>query len=176
MPRHDPADPSRRRILARDGIVDPDVDLHDPAQREETRPREWDLLLTVAVGGVLGAEARYGIATGLPSSGSAFPWATVVTNISGCLLIGLLMSFLATLARPRRLLRPFLGVGVLGGYTTYSTFAVDAERLLRAGRALAALGYVTVTVVGCAVAVVLGSLPMVRRDQREPVDAGVGPA
>lgn len=129
-------------------VVDADVDLHDPAQRAETRPHEWDLLLAIAAGGVLGAEARYGIATLMPHASSAFPWATLLTNVSGCLLIGVLMVVvLDLLERPHRLLRPFLGVGVLGGFTTFSTFAVDAERLVDAGRLGTAAAYVAATLV-----------------------------
>jgi CrcB protein len=64
---------------------------------------------------------------------------------------------LLELARPHRLWRPFLGVGVLGGYTTYSTFAVDAVRLLHQHRPGVALGYVVVTFVSCLAAVWLGA-------------------
>lgn len=137
-------------------IVDPDVDLHDPAQRDETRPREWDLLAVVAIGGVAGAEARYGLDVALSHGSGAFPWATVLVNATGCLLIGALMVVLTEIARPHRLWRPFLGVGVLGGYTTYSTFAVDARGLIVAHRAPAALGYVVLTFAACLFAVWLG--------------------
>lgn len=137
-------------------IIDPDVDLHDPAQRAETRPREWDLLAAMAVGGVAGAEARYGLSSAIPHADKAIAWSTVLINASGCLLIGVLMVVLLELARPHRLWRPFLGVGVLGGYTTYSTFAVDAVRLLHAQRPGAALGYVVATFASCLAAVWLG--------------------
>jgi CrcB protein len=70
------------------------------------------------------------------------------------------MVILLELTLPHRLARPFLGVGVLGGYTTYSTFAVDTERLLLAHRPLVALGYVAVTVIACAVAVFVGATVM----------------
>jgi CrcB protein len=134
-------------------VIDSDVDLHDPGQRGETRPREWDLLVAIAAGGVAGAEARYGIDAALPHTGSAFPWATLLINVSGCLLIGVLMVLVLELTSPHRLLRPFLGEGVLGGYTTFSTFAVDAERLVRDHRPLLALGYAALTLVLCLVAV-----------------------
>jgi CrcB protein len=139
-------------------IIDPDVDLHDPAQRAETRPREWDLLVAMAVGGVVGAEARYGLSAAVPHADDAIPWATVLINASGCLLIGALMVVLLELARPHRLWRPFLGVGVLGGYTTYSTFAVDAVRLIEQHRPGLALGYVVTTFAACLVAVWFGTV------------------
>lgn len=145
--------------------IDPDVDLHDSAQRDEIRPHEWLLLLVIAVGGVLGAEARYGLSTAMPADSDSFPWATVLTNGSGCLLLAVLMAWLGRLAQPPRLLRPFLGVGVLGGYTTFSTFAVDADRLLRAGRPLVTLGYVAATLGCCLLAVLIGSLAAPRRDR-----------
>jgi CrcB protein len=74
------------------------------------------------------------------------------------LLIGVLMVVLIDLVeRPHRLARPFLGVGVLGGYTTYSTFAVEAHQLLLAHRPWAALGYVVLTLAACGGAVCAGT-------------------
>jgi CrcB protein len=112
----------------------------------------------VAAGGVLGAEARYGIGTALPHRGTAIPWSTVLVNASGCLLIGALMVLLLELTSPHRLLRPFLGVGVLGGYTTFSTFALDTDRLVRAHCYGRAGGYVAVTLASCLLAVYLGTV------------------
>ena len=151
------------------GPVDPDVDLGDPAQRTETRPHQWDVLAAIAGGGVVGAEARYGMGELIPHAGAAFPWSTVVINAGGCLLLGVLMAVLLSLRRPPRLARPFLGVGILGGYTTFSTFAVDAERLLLHHRPGMALSYVLVTMAGCAAAVWLATTAtaIVLR-QREP--------
>jgi CrcB protein len=140
-----------------DDIIDPDVDLHDPAQRQEMVPRHWDLVLATSAGGVLGAEGRYAVSVAMPSAPASFPWSTVIINATGSILLGVLMAILLGLARPHRLLRPFLGVGVLGGYTTYSTFAVDAERLVRAQRPVAALGYVVATLLACLLGVLLGS-------------------
>lgn len=137
-------------------IVDPDVDLHDPAQLAETRPREWDLLVAVAAGGVAGAEARYGVDVALPHAVGAFPWATVVVNVAGSLLVGVLMVVLLERARPHRLWRPFLGTGVLGGFTTYATFAVDTRQLITEHQAGLALGYVVLTFAACLTAVWLG--------------------
>ena len=152
-----PADPHRPH-----GIVDPDVDLQAPAQRAETRPHELDLLAVIAAGGVLGSEARYGIDRLIPPPVAGFPWATLLINVTGCLLIGVLMVVLIEVWSPHRDARPFLGVGVLGGYTTFSTFAVDAVRLVRAHHAGAAAGYVVATVVCCLLAV-LGATVATRR-------------
>lgn len=136
-----------------DEVVDPDVDLHDPRQQRETRPRQWDLVLVTSAGGIVGAWSRYWLGLAVPHDSSAFPWSTVIINASGCLLIGVLMVILLELTSPHRLVRPFLGVGVLGGYTTFSTFAVDAERLILDHRPFMALIYVVTTLVACGVAV-----------------------
>src|ERR687886_614869 len=69
------------------------------------------------------------------------PWAILSTNVSGCLLIGVLMVLVTEVWTTHRLLRPFLGTGVLGGYTTFSTYAVDAQHLIAAGAPRTALLY-----------------------------------
>lgn len=153
-----PRKPDERELVSGDAmaageVVDPDIDLHDPEQRAETRPRQWDLLLVVAAGGIIGAEARYGLGEFVPHTGRQFPWSTIIINVTGCAVIGVLMVILLELTSPHRLVRPFLGVGVLGGYTTFSTFTVDAERLVREDAPLLALAYVVLTVVACVLAV-----------------------
>jgi len=115
------------------------------------------VLAAIAVGGVLGAESRYGMQVAIPPGDSGFPWSTLLVNLSGCLLIGVLMAVLAGLAAPHRLLRPFLGVGVLGGYTTFSTFVVDVEHLVVADRPGAAGSYLLATLALCAGAVWAGA-------------------
>ncbi len=137
----------------REVIVDSDVDLRDPAQRAEVTGREWDILLAIAVGGVIGALGRYGLGRAVTHTASQLPWSTVVINVSGCLAIGALMSVLLTRPAVPRLARPFLGVGILGGYTTFSSFATDAVGLTVHHRPLLALGYLAVTIPGGAVAV-----------------------
>ena len=112
--------------------------------------------VVVAVGGALGALARYGVQLGLPHSPGAWPWATVAVNLTGCLLIGLLLAVLLARAPDHPWLRPFLATGVLGGYTTFSTFSVDAVQLVEAGRWPLAVAYVLLSVLGGLAAVVLG--------------------
>lgn len=84
-----------------------------------------DLLAPIAAGGALGALARWGLTTVLPHGGHSWPWATFLTNVSGCLLLGALMAFVLGPWSHTRYLRPFLGVGVLGGYTTFSTYELE---------------------------------------------------
>ncbi len=114
------------------------------------------VLAVIAVGGVLGAEARFGVSTLLPHDVAGFPWATLVVNASGCLLIGVLMTLIVDAAPPHRLLRPFVGVGILGGYTTFSTYTVDIQHLLTAGRPAVAVGYLAGTAVVALAAVWAG--------------------
>ena len=133
-------------------VVDPDVDLHDPEQLHETETHEWDLLAVIALGGVVGAEARYGLQRAIPTHAGAFPWTTLLINAAGCLAIGVLMIVVLEVARPHRYVRPFAGVGVLGGFTTYSTFAVDVVQLARHGHTLAATGYVLASFIVCCTA------------------------
>lgn len=146
--------PDRRDpVPAADRTVDPDA----PIARESLR-REWDIMAAIAIGGVLGAEARYGIDQLLPAAHGTFPWATFVINVLGCLAMGALMVVLTEMATPHRLARPFLGVGLLGGFTTFSSFAVDAERLIDAHRPGLALVYVAATLVVAALALWLATI------------------
>ncbi|WP_319464186.1 CrcB family protein [Micromonospora sp. RTP1Z1] len=135
--------------------IDPDVDLHVPADRTELTTHPKAVLGAIAAGGVLGALARAGIQSAFPHAPTGFPWATFGINLAGCLLIGALMAVIA--ARPvHPLVRPFLGVGVLGGFTTFSAYAVDAQRAVTAGAAGTALAYLAATLVGALLAVWVG--------------------
>jgi fluoride exporter len=119
-------------------------------------PRRAAVLAVIAVGGVVGAEARYGLGVAIPHDPGHWPWATLLINVSGCLLIGVLMVVLLELTRPHPLARPLLGVGVLGGYTTFSTYATDALTLLQDGHPAAAVGYFLLTPVLAVAAVAAG--------------------
>jgi CrcB protein len=111
-----------------------------------------------ALGGALGALARWAVAEALPHSPDAWPWATFLVNITGCLIIGVFLAVLLARFPHSPWLRPFLAVGVLGGYTTYSTFAVDVVHLTEAGHPALAGGYVLASVTGGVAAVVVGLL------------------
>ncbi|WP_432824670.1 fluoride efflux transporter FluC [Dactylosporangium sp. CA-092794] len=145
-------------MIERDAFpVDADVDLHVPAERVELRPSPVPVLAAISAGGVCGALARYGLALAWPHDPGGFPWSTFLTNVSGCFLIGVLMVFVTEVFAGRRLLRPFLGVGVLGGFTTFSTYVVDIQRAAAAGAPWVALAYLAVTLVGALLAVWAGS-------------------
>lgn len=132
--------------------TDPDTDLGLPGHPAR---HPGVVLGAIAAGGVLGALARAGLVEVLPAGG--VPVGTLVVNASGCLLVGVLMVLVTEAGRGGELARPFLGVGVLGGYTTFSGYAVDAQRLLAAGRVGTALAALAATPVLALAAVWLGA-------------------
>jgi CrcB protein len=126
--------------------VDADIDLHVPAQRRELDRAPYAVLSVIALGGAAGAVVRHGVGAAFPATPHGVPWATFAVNVSGCLLIGVLMVLVVRVWPDRPLVRPFLGVGVLGGYTTFSTYAVEVLRLVDARAAGTALAYLLGTV------------------------------
>ncbi len=115
-----------------------------------------DILALIAAGGAVGSAARYGVAEALPHEPGEVAWSTFAVNVTGGFLLGLLMVFVLDLWPPSRYLRPFFGVGVLGGFTTFSTYMLDTHALLAAGEVVAALTYVLGTLVVGIAAVWLG--------------------
>jgi CrcB protein len=101
--------------------------------------------LLVALGGAAGALARYGIA--LRVGTRAFPWATLAVNLSGCFLLGLVLGGLGP-SRWSASTTTAVAVGVLGAYTTFSTFGYETFTLLRTDRFGAAAAYVALSVAG----------------------------
>jgi fluoride exporter len=114
------------------------------------------VLLVISVGGGIGALLRYSIGVGWPPQPGHVPWSTLVINVVGCFAIGILMVLITDVWVAHRLLRPFLGVGLLGGFTTFSTYSLEVRRLLGSGATVEALGYSGGTVIATLVAVVLG--------------------
>ena len=110
--------------------------------------------LAVALGGAVGALGRAGIAATL-TTGTGFPWHTFAANIIGSVAIGLIWAALSR-AEAASLWSAFLITGVLGGFTTFSTFSLDTVLLYEQGAWLTALGYVALSVVSCVVGAGLG--------------------
>ncbi|MEV6649930.1 fluoride efflux transporter CrcB [Streptomyces sp. NPDC051219] len=139
--------------------IDPDVDLHVPGGRAETAGcGKWWVLSAISVGGAAGASARYGASLLWPQAEGAFPWAVFWINVAGSALIGVLMALVAEHGRSAHpLLRPFLGTGVLGGFTTFSTYAADFTQLLEHDEAGTALAYAGGTLAGALAAVWLAA-------------------
>ncbi|GAB2761423.1 hypothetical protein GCM10027174_42470 [Salinifilum aidingensis] len=109
----------------------------------------------VSLGGGLGALARYALGEWIPAGG-AFPWATFAVNASGCLCMGVLMVLLTRLWPTNRVLRPFWGIGFLGGFTTFSAYVVEFDGLLREGAVGTAFGYLLGTALSALLAVTAG--------------------
>jgi CrcB protein len=112
----------------------------------------------IAVGGGVGSVLRYELAQAVHPSADGFPVATLATNLVGSLLLGALIVAVTEIWRAHRLLRPLLGTGLLGGFTTFSTFSLEA-RGLGAGVAAA---YIAASVLGGIGAAALG-MTLVRR-------------
>jgi CrcB protein len=112
------------------------------------------LLAAISLGGMVGASARYALELAWPPAPNGLPWATLLTNALGCLLIGVLMVFVVERGGAHPLLRPFAGVGVLGGFTTFSTYAVQVDQ--RADQPALALAYLAVTPLAALLAVAAG--------------------
>lgn len=112
-------------------------------------------LIQVALGGALGASARYLTNVGMMRlAGPGFPWGTVVVNIVGSFLMGALVTILAERLGNR--FAPFLMTGLLGGYTTFSAFSLDAVTLWERGQAAQAALYAAGTVIASILALVAG--------------------
>lgn len=139
--------------------------------------RDLDVVAVIAVGGGLGSIARYGLARAMPTPAGGFPWATLITNVVGCAVLGGLMYLVLEVWPPSRYRRPFLGVGVCGGFTTFSTAMVETRGLIDGGHFGAAGLYLLASVVLGLLAVFGGAalaraLTSSRRGRRRPVTAG----
>ena len=114
------------------------------------------VLAAIFVGGALGTVARYQLDAHHPVAQGGFPWVTLLINLSGSLAIGFLVPLTEHAAQRAPLARPFLIVGFLGGWTTYSTLAVDATLLARDGDIGLFVAYVVATVAGGVALVIAG--------------------
>lgn len=113
--------------------------------------------LYVALGGAIGASGRYGLGLWTERiAGGSFPYGTLSVNILGSFLMGLLAAWLAVKAGGNETLRLLLGVGILGGFTTFSSFSLDSVNLLRDKGAGAFLLYVGASVALSLLAIAAG--------------------
>ena len=121
--------------------------------------------LQVAIGGGLGALARYHLGRALtrwlgPNTVAAFPWATLTANILGSLAMGLLAGFLARHATGGDQYRLFVGVGLLGGFTTFSSFSLEMMLLIERGQGALAFTYGAISLLAGLTALYLGLIVM----------------
>ncbi|MCK1390558.1 fluoride efflux transporter CrcB [Bradyrhizobium sp. 1] len=119
-------------------------------------------ILAVAAGGALGAVVRYLVAIGSGRAfGTDFPWGTLIINITGSFLIGIFTAMFATRWNLPQAARIFLTVGICGGYTTFSTFSLDAWYLIERGQTWASAAYMIGSVV-LSVGALIAAMQLVR--------------
>lgn len=133
------------------------------------------MALVVAAGGAVGGACRWAVNTALSGGTASFPWATFVENVTGCFLLACAMVILLEVLPPHRYTRPFLGVGVLGGFTTFSTYTADTRVLVEGGQGAMAIVYLFGSIAVGLLAVLAGltitravtaSIPPHRRRER----------
>ncbi|NBO08905.1 MAG: fluoride efflux transporter CrcB [Actinobacteria bacterium] len=100
----------------------------------------------IAVGGMVGSLARWAIASVMDEN--SFPWATLLVNYIGAVLLALLIVYAEEHAAPKWWWRPLLGTGFCGGFTTYSAFAVQVDGYLTAGQSGRAIAYILASLIG----------------------------
>ena len=116
-----------------------------------------ELYLSIALGGSLGALTRYGISTFFEANyPSSIPWGTMLANLIGSFLIGMIFIILQDKFQQNESLRGLLIIGFLGAMTTFSSFSLEALLLLQRGHYTYAIGYVLFSVVFCLSATLLG--------------------
>lgn len=116
-------------------------------------PLRAPALAAVAVGGALGAVLRHLLCSAFPDSAGDFPWTVFTVNVVGCALLALLPA--VAVVRRRPLLTPLLGTGVLGGFTTMSTYGEQSRALAAGGHPVLAGAYVGGTLAAALTAVML---------------------
>ncbi|WP_151772325.1 fluoride efflux transporter FluC [Streptomyces abyssomicinicus] len=142
---------------------------HLHSHPDHTNGPQWPVVAAVAVGGAVGAALRFGAANVWrngsdaelvwPKGEAAFPWTTLLVNVVGCFLMGVLtVTLKERFTGAPRLLNPLLGTGVLGGFTTFSSYTDDARRLFENDQPGSALGYLVLTVAGALAGVALGAV------------------
>ncbi len=114
------------------------------------------MLAAIAAGGALGSLARYGVSRVIHVSPGTFPWATFWTNVSGSLALGVVLSVVLARFPPSRYVRPFVAIGFIGAYTTFSTMAVETDLLVKDGHAAIGVAYLVASVAAGLVAAAAG--------------------
>jgi len=116
-------------------------------------PARHHVLAMVALGGSVGGLARHAVNRALPTASGGWPWATLLVNVTGAAILGALVGRIALRPGAPWMLRPLLGTGFCGAFTTFSAFMVETDALARHERAPLALVYVVVaTVLGLSAA------------------------
>jgi CrcB protein len=122
------------------------------------RGESFAVIGVIALGGAIGSLLRYQAGVIWPTPTGTFPTTTLLINLLGCLVIGAFMIVITQVWDAHRLVRPFFGTGVLGGFTTFSTYCLDIVTLVRLGHPASAVGYLLLTAFGAMLGVALGML------------------
>ena len=117
---------------------------------------DWKVLAAVSAGGVLGGTARYGVEQIVPVQADGFPWGTFAVNVVGAFVLGLVLVLSLELWPERRYLRPFVAIGFLGSFTTFSTWMLQVYELADADRIGLATTYLGVSLVAGLAVTALG--------------------
>ena len=160
--------------------IDPDIDDSQSSPRRRSAS-PWPrlapgVLLAVFVGGVLGGGARYGIGLAAPTAVDGFPWDIFAINLSGAFALSLLLVLVLEVFPPTRYVRPALGTGFIGAFTTFSSLATATDQLVAHGHPVLALVYTLGSLFGGLVAASLGlaggrAISANRRHARSPQGA-----
>jgi len=142
--------------------IDPDLQVDDVVGTSARRPRlphfSLDVVVAVFVGGVLGGLARYAVEQVAATPKRGFPWDVLVINVMGAFGLALLVILVVEVLPPNRYLRPGLGTGFLGAFTTFSSLAVGTDQLVSHDRGGLAAAYLLASVFAGLAAAVLGML------------------
>ena len=152
-PDVDPAGASQTTVLAMPPGTHPLVGAAGRVGVRLPAPRNIGL---VAAGGAIGTAARVAVGVALPTAEGGWPWATMTANVSGALLLGLVLGAARDAAVVGRWVRPLVGTGIIGGYTTLSTLSVETLQLTAGGRLSTAVAYAVASAAGGLAAVWLG--------------------
>jgi CrcB protein len=138
--------------------IDPDIDEPDrPAGPTSRWPRFAPrVLIAVFVGGVFGGLARYGIGLAAPPRAGGFPWDIFAINLAGAFVLAVLLVLVLEVLAPTRYVRPALGTGFVGAFTTFSSLAVATDHLLAHGHPALAILYMFGSTFGGLVAALFG--------------------
>jgi CrcB protein len=133
-----------------------EADGHPFAERPRRRRQDPRVLGAVALGGFLGGESRYLLGLAFPTAHNEFPATIFAINISGSFILALLLVLILEVWPPTKYLRPLLATGFCGAYTTFSTWMVDTDKLISAGRYDLAAGNILVSLFAGLAATTLG--------------------
>ena len=129
--------------------IDPDIEPEPQPRRRSRWPRlHAGVVLAVFVGGFFGGLARYGIDEAFPTPGSRFPLPTFAINLSGAYALALLLVLVLEVLPPTRFVRPAVGTGFLGAYTTFSSLATSTDQLAAHGHVGLAVTYAVLSLFG----------------------------